>query len=227
MLEVVPGDLPWLAILEALEPPDWKTSGPTPREPRLDRLRPYWKAVPYEPVCAEQAVPVCLHPAYQALLPEIAAIVEKLARPLEGIPGAPTGMEQSVPFGLHKTSSFGGPVAFSIGNDTDGLAMMKREVVKSLVYDRTTDRFRITEVQEIMADWLLVQAGFPLRRAVAWREDGSVAGFTSLGWSSGPEAEESVERFSALPPDARRAWLTEHYVALRAGELTLEDLPRD
>ena len=226
MLEVVPGDLPWLAILEALEPPDWKTSGPTPREPRLDRLRPYWKAVAYEPVCAEQAVPVCLHPAYQALLPEIAVIVEKLARPLEGIPGVPTGIEQGAPFGPQKASPADGTAVFTIGNDTgEGLAMVKREVAKSLVYDRTTDRFRITEVQEIMADWLLVQAGFPLRRAAAWRKDGSVAGFTSLGWSSGPEAEESVDRFSALQPDARRAWLTEHYVQLRAGELTLEDLP--
>jgi len=35
----------------------------------------------------------------------------------------------------------------------------------------------------------------------------------------------AAQRFAALPPAARHAWLTQHVAALRAGQLTLAELP--
>jgi hypothetical protein len=41
----------------------------------------------------------------------------------------------------------------------------------------------------------------------------------------GPSVAAAVERFEALPADARRAWLREHLTALRAGQVTLREVP--
>jgi hypothetical protein len=35
-----------------------------------------------------------------------------------------------------------------------------------------------------------------------------------------------IERFAALEPQVRDAWLHDNYAALTRGELTLEDLPK-
>jgi hypothetical protein len=40
-----------------------------------------------------------------------------------------------------------------------------------------------------------------------------------------PETLAAADRFGALPPEEQRAWLEANFAALRAGELTLEDLP--
>lgn len=51
--------------------------------------------IPYEPVCEDGRVEVCVHPAYERLLPEIFGTINKVARPLEGVPDAPTRAVQA------------------------------------------------------------------------------------------------------------------------------------
>lgn len=41
----------------------------------------------------------------------------------------------------------------------------------------------------------------------------------------GTPAAAAAQRFVALPPAARHAWLTQHVAALRAGQVTLAELP--
>jgi len=40
-----------------------------------------------------------------------------------------------------------------------------------------------------------------------------------------PQAHAAAERFAALPAAARHAWLATHLAALRAGHITLAQLP--
>jgi hypothetical protein len=44
-------------------------------------------------------------------------------------------------------------------------------------------------------------------------------------WRPGTPAYAAARRFAALPAAARHAWLARHLTALRAGRITLRDLP--
>jgi hypothetical protein len=46
-----------------------------------------------------------------------------------------------------------------------------------------------------------------------------------LGLPYGNPADEAARRFAALPSAARHAWLARHLAALRAGRITLGQLP--
>ena len=66
------------------------------------------------------------------------------------------------------------------------------------------------EAQGIVGDWLVKRAGH-------YREEFSSALCVS--------SREITDRFAALDPAEREAWLGENLAELRAGKLTLEDLP--
>ena len=46
--------------------------------------------IPYTPACHSGPLPVCVHPAYRAQLGETAALLNRIAAPVHGAPGAPT-----------------------------------------------------------------------------------------------------------------------------------------
>lgn len=85
----------------------------------------------------------------------------------------------------------------------------------------------LTEVQGALIIWLLRQANpewveraietqLPLLPDdVPWEEREKYL----------PRLIAAAERFEALTPDARRDWLERHFVEVRAGQLSLEDLP--
>ena len=88
------------------------------------------------------------------------------------------------------------------------------DVASSLAVDevamtaRLDEQWTYTDVQRVLVGWLMRQAGL-----------------TGAPARGGPEVEAAIQRFDALDPHVRRAWLEENYAALRTGELTLEDLP--
>lgn len=53
-----------------------------------------YELIPYEPVCEDGTVTVCVHPAYEPVLEEIAGDVDRIAKPLAGLPGLPDRIEQ-------------------------------------------------------------------------------------------------------------------------------------
>jgi len=120
--------------------------------------------------------------------------------------------------------------------------MAARDVAMSLVVDEAVmaeravakgeSTWSMTDAQRVVADWLLIQAGVPLRDHVSLDERVSLDLEWALrvrlavpGWSSSLVEREALKRFAALDAAVRRAWLENNYVALRAGKLTLEDLP--
>jgi hypothetical protein len=57
--------------------------------------------------------------------------------------------------------------------------------------------------------------------------DGGVRqpGFAVPGPAPGSPASAAADRFAALPTAARHAWLAAHLPALRAGQITLAEIP--
>ena len=161
--------------------------------------------IPYEPVCetAAQGIPVCVHPAYRAMLPETAALVGRIAGPLVGVPGGPQRAEQGqpnewdfLPDGTLRFELLGHPVAYRT---------LEENASRALIGDET-------RAQLAVMLWLQAQAGAdvsPLLR----------------GMVDGDEIGAAAQRFAALDPQVRRAWLEEHFAALRKGEVGVEDLP--
>jgi hypothetical protein len=181
--------------------------------------------IPYEPICDESGtLPVCVHPAYGPLLPEVAALVRRVVEPLAGIPGAPVRAEQrSVPGrGLHAD----GTLAFSI-YDTRllGNGREAESVAESLMVDRGAmlarhgDNWEYTDLQRVLIGWLLTASGAPVPpyEHPELEEDAELA--------KDAELAEAIGRFTALDNEVRRSWLAEHYAAIRVGELSLGDLP--
>jgi len=190
----------------------------------------YPKAVAYEPVCREGGITVCVHPAYEKLLPETARAVNEVAEPLVGIPAVPKYAVQSSPAPGAATGGFDPDEAVFFGY-AGKLAMdeVADGIVDSNLYDHpghedlqpTQEDLRRcgkfprkylhpdVEAQTVVGGWLRMRAG----------------GSRSVYTGECPNADKLVDRFAALGPTERRAWLEKNFAGLRAGKVTLKDLP--
>lgn len=171
--------------------------------PPWERIYPGQPLVAYEPMCIEQAIPVCVHPAYSDDFEEYAERLARLVEPLVGIPGGPTRAEQ-LPSraGLRPD----GTLEIMPG---DSIAL---RAAYDLVHDPATD---LSPAQLVIAFWLLGRADEPTTAAQA---------FFGAGQPDATVAA-AVARFAALDPNTQRAWLSTHFQDLRAGRIDLEDLP--
>jgi hypothetical protein len=172
--------------------------------------------IPYEPLCAQGGIEVCIHPAFEAAQTETVDVIERLTQPLLGVPGAPVKAEQGprsdqwglssagvLHFQLLETETFVG------GGDT-----LASRVAGALVFGHAC----CGEAQEVIRGWLLRQAGISAEVCEATDGGGVCAGIPR-------RFVAEIERFAALEPEVRDAWLHDNYAALTRGELTLEDLP--
>ena len=195
------------------------------------------KAASFEYVCDEGGITVCVHPAYERLLPQAAVVVNEVGEPLAGIPGAPTRAMQVGSLSPEADRKAGSTAFFTADSIVDGgnVGWFRQEIAMHLLQGRAAyigllPRAKPTEedlkrcqrgakkgfidpaleAQAVVANWLLKQL------------DRSEPGF-SLGQCA--DAHKLVERFANLDPAKRRAWLEENLADLRAGKVTLRDLP--
>jgi hypothetical protein len=157
----------------------------------------------YEPVCSEGSIPVCVHPAYKSYLADNAQQVNRLVEPLLGIPGGPVRAEQlPARTGLRAD----GMLELMPGDSAVAFAAF------DLVHEQGTD---LNPAQLAIAHWLMGRVG----------EDASaVPGLFGVG-PPDTVVTSAAARFAALPAAEQHAWLEENFSALRAGKLTLADLP--
>jgi len=157
----------------------------------------------YELACVERAITICVHPAFEARLDEYADRINALVAPLIDVPGGPTRAEQlpssnwPLPDGV-----------FEILPSPIVAAHAAHELVRE-------DRTAITPAQQVIATWLLMQAG----------EDASEARIFASPGQRIEEVTAAVNRFASLGPEAQRAWLMANFKDLRAGRITMADLP--
>lgn len=198
------------------------------------------KPIAYEPVCEEGRITVCVHPAYEKMLPEIANAINIVAKPLNGISGVPSRMVQADnTFTEPEERNINSPASFSIDYWLwDGENASKQHAASVLVADEEAmmmhgppepganqdekDLERCGKLQEspyldpaaeaqtVVSDWLLKEAG------------GKPPKFSYYQCSN---TEKLTRDFATLDPSKRRAWLQESFAGLRVGRVTLKDLP--
>jgi hypothetical protein len=206
------------------------------------------RPIPYTPVCGQAGgVPVCLHPAYRRYLPAVTAALGPLLGEVAGLPGAPARVTQVA--GTYNISDGPFDEAMTIGGHPPVLHMpldtlnllgssgftsspvsmadFAGQIRVLAVHAFVAGRAGVgTPAQQAVQSALLAGAGLPF--ASQARTLGE-AGLLPPPGTNGPAPATSVaaagRRLAALPPAARHAWLASHLAALRAGRLTLADLP--
>jgi hypothetical protein len=182
----------------------------------------------------DTAIPVCLNPAYASYLSVTANALAPLLTQLAGLPGAPVRIVQeavtyrqgegnSVDIGEGGPGAVGTPqVSHLVLPDQLPVAPMTPVQLASqldasygpqLVASVIGDGPGASEAQNAVAAALLLAA-----------HDGPDASRTP-GLAPGTPAYLAAERFAALPGPVRHAWLVRNLPALRAGRITLAQLP--
>ena len=197
----------------------------------------------YTPVCSRTAIPVCLNPAYTSYLPVTAAALTPVLNEIAGLPGAPARVSQaaatyhqdtgnSVSVSMAGPSLSGTPPVFRLllplqlpgpTMSTSELAAAVRSTAgPALVASVVGDGLGATPAQRAVAAALRTSAGLPeavLRSApTRQRPNGAIVPLPA-------PVQAAARRFAALPAPARHAWLVRHLAALRAGRITLAQLP--
>jgi hypothetical protein len=195
----------------------------------------------YPPVCSHTAIPVCLNPAYTSYLPATTAALTPVLNEIAGLPGAPARISQAAPIyrqgtGNSVSVSMAGPplsgtppvfhilLHFQLPGlaPSEVAAAVRSAAGPALVASVVGDGPGATPAQRAVAAALRTSAGLPqsvLRSAPSRRRPSGVIMPLPV------PVQAAARRFAALPAPARHAWLVRHLAALRAGRITLAQLP--
>lgn len=176
----------------------------------------HWGPLParaYEPppqVCKGTPITVCVSAEYEPVLEQAIIDATRLIEPLIGLSGVPMRIDDGRYISL--SSSRGRATQLDVSRFAD-----------ALVADDSTlqDGNLANDAQIAIRDWLQQRAGLPQHFGCGNQPQQPPF---NMGW---PTAETctATERFSRLDPEEQRAWLAAHFTDLRAGLLTLADLP--
>jgi hypothetical protein len=204
------------------------------------------RPIPYTPVCGHAAgVQVCLHPAYRRYLRDVTAALRPLLAELAGLPGAPARATQ-VPGTYTSSEGVANPMVTISGRPPvlrvplDALATLPGSTGftgRPETEAQFADQLRAlsvhafvgagngagTSAQQAVQAALLDEAGVPFAVQPNVLDAGNGPGPPPAP-PTGP-AYAAARRLAALPPAARHAWLAAHLGAVRAGHLTLAQLP--
>jgi hypothetical protein len=195
----------------------------------------------YTPVCSHTAIPVCLNPAYTSYLPAAAAALAPVLNELAGLPGAPArisqaaaayqqGMGNAVSVSLAGPPISGSSPAFRLllPDQLPGPSMTTSELAAALrstagpaiVASVIGDGPSASQAQHAVAAALKMSADLPQSPppAPGMQQPAATVPLPT-------PVRSAAQRFAALPAPARHAWLVKHLAALRAGRITLAQLP--
>jgi hypothetical protein len=201
--------------------------------------------VPYTPVCAGTSFKVCLHPAFSLYLRDVNAALQPVAAEIAGLPGAPVRAEQvasgtgvrtvqGLPVaGTPATGITGTPPVYNISSEDPIAPLWGNGAMLAIsgwgagfaqefltAYVAPPDTFMPSPAQQAVVTALMAAAGV----GVPQFPQADNANGTPVGPSQA-QIGAGASRFEALSPAARRAWLATHLSALRAGKITLGQLP--
>jgi hypothetical protein len=198
------------------------------------------RPVRFTPVCSQTTIPVCLNPAYASYLPAVAAALEPVLREIAGLPGAPARISQAA-------ATYQQGIGNGVSVRLDGPAISGRPPVYHLLLPDQLPGPTVTTGQ--LASEVRWSAGPSIVASVVGDGPGAsqaqqaivaalmrAPGLPGQGPlpSTGPQPPEvapgtpahaAAGRFAALPVSVRHAWLLRHLTALRAGLITLAQLP--
>jgi hypothetical protein len=209
------------------------------------------RPVRYTPVCSRTAIPVCLNPAYKSYLSLTASALQPLLSQLAGLPGAPVQVVQAaatyrqapgnqVAIGLDGPAVAGEPAVYRLllpvqqaGPPlTSGQLASEIQTMDgpAIVASVTGAGPGASQAQDAVAGALMKAAG---QRAAAIVESpgqlnlppGEAPPLPLPRAQPGTPLYAATTRFAALPAAVRHAWLVRHLTALRAGQISLAQLP--
>jgi hypothetical protein len=199
--------------------------------------------IAYTPVCATAAqTPVCLHPAYRRWLTDVTDALAPLLTEVAGVPGAPERVVQvadidsqggpgmfvsgtppvlSIPLGT--VSALPGRNGFQEGiiTTTQFENILRVGAAHALVGSGPSDD---NDARQAVESALLQRIGVPFDdqpklKAIAQEGPGP-----KPGPATGP-VYDAAKRLAGLSEVDWHAWLLANFSALRAGNLTLDQLP--
>jgi hypothetical protein len=182
------------------------------------------RPVRYPPVCSDTPIPVCLHPAYAVYLPTVTAALEGVLGELAGLPGAPVRIDQTA--AIYRQGSGNGVSIGRAGTAVSGTpptlhVLLPMQSGHSLTIDELTSALRTDTAHDILNNVI----GGDRRGTTDAQQAVAEAVLKTSTLPPGTPAATAAQRFAALPPAARHAWLTSHVAALRAGQITLAEMP--
>ena len=202
--------------------------------------------ITYTPACGRAAgVPVCLNPAYRRWLPDVNAALAPVLAEVAGLPGAPVRATQVA--AAYPSGDGGPPQAITLGGHPPVLRMSLGSVNMAgpcgfcdgpVATKQFADQMRLafaqafvgavngpgSPVQQATQAALLQGAGIPFAAQPKLMATTKNRPGPPPGPATGP-VYAAAQRLAALSAAARHAWLTAHLAALRAGRLTLKELP--
>jgi hypothetical protein len=203
------------------------------------------KPIRYDPVCSKGVLVVCVNPAFAGYLPLVASALRPVASQVAGLPGAPDQILQAAPTFVqepHDTIVVSAGARYAPGPGVVGVVLpdqlpgerqpditpaqyatqVRAEVGDAAVSYLLRTGKHDSQAQQAVRAGLLMAAGVQLLPP-GQRPDG--LGESVRGPAPGTPAYRSARQFAELPTATRRAWLSTHLSALRAGRITLKQLP--
>jgi hypothetical protein len=198
------------------------------------------RPIPYTPDCSGGGtgggITVCIHPAFGGYLTDVSDALAPVIREVRGLPGAPVRATQipgntlpsSVLYGNGSGVITGSPPVYEFTlNNTVGLAgtapgqfrQLPQDLLQRLVSGPPSGSAAGsasgtgTDAQQAVVIALLAAVGSrPVSQqgSAPWQEETAIA---------------AAERFEKLSASARHTWLASNLPALRAGRVTLAQLP--
>jgi hypothetical protein len=202
--------------------------------------------ITYTPDCGRVAgVSVCLSPAYRRWLPDVTAALAPVLAEVAGLPGAPVRAAQVA--AAYPSGDGGPPQAITFGGQPPvlhlslGLLHMPGpcDFCDLVTARQFSGQMRLlfahtfvgvgfasgTPAQQAVQAALLQGAGIPFAAQPALiAATENFEGPPGSGGATGP-VYAAARRLSTLPEAARQAWLAAHLTALRAGRITMQELP--
>ena len=196
--------------------------------------------VRYAPRCSRTAIAVCVHPAYAAFLPAVTAAVGPELTELAGLPGAPARISQVAEVyrqepgnGISTRAESLSPSAFVLPDRVPGQpgttsAEFASQLAQNLALRLVSDVIlrggdRAAELNPGQAQLAAIAGSVRFPPSVKERDLGPL--FGHLLPAPGSPADRAARRFAALTPAARHDWLAQHLTALRAGQISVAELP--
>ncbi|HEX6523130.1 MAG TPA: hypothetical protein VF070_24500 [Streptosporangiaceae bacterium] len=169
------------------------------------------RPVTYTPVCGTGPVPICVNPAFRGYLPALSSTLAPAFREMAGLPGAPVRAVEISGYAAPAAGArlSGSPVVLSFAMPAlgpHGFPGVQRPVLVAFITGNADHDG--TAAQQAVWLALVEQTGFQ----------------PDISFYS-PAVRTAAARFAALPAVAQHAWLAARLPALRAGHITLEQIP--
>jgi len=201
--------------------------------------------IPYTPDCTGRAFTVCIHPALGAYLDAISAALQPAVAEIAGLPGAPVRAELALGGALPAVAGTTSVYEYSGTGGADQSSFMDTPAqAKTAVWERGIQQEFFgwfvcgpaeqdsapTPAQQAVADAMLVRIGSPAPPLGSSQGPGTTQSSSAVasGSPSGASAAQisaAQNSFGSLSSATQHAWLTANIAALRAGTITLAQIP--